>query len=93
MGCVKMKKIKKAAAIKYEQGYDIPIVTAAGMGYIADKILEKAEENSVAIVKNEELASLLSNVDVGSEIPVELYDAIAKVIAYVMDVDALMKEK
>ncbi len=87
-----MKKIKRAAAIKYEQGYDVPIVTAAGMGYIADKILQKAEESKVAIVENEELANLLSNVDVGSEIPVELYDAIAKVIAYVMDVDALMKE-
>jgi flagellar biosynthesis protein len=88
-----MKKVKKATAIKYEQGYDVPIVTAAGMGYIADKILQKAEENKVAIVENEELANLLSNVDVGSEIPIELYDAIAKVIAYVMDVDALMKKK
>jgi flagellar biosynthesis protein len=93
MGCVKMKKIRKAAAIKYEQGYDVPVVTAAGMGYIADKILEKAEESKVAIVKNEELANLLSNVDVGSEIPVELYDAIAKVIAYVMDIDELMKKR
>jgi len=88
-----MKKIKKATAIKYEQGYDVPIITAAGMGYIADKILEKAKESKVAIVENEELANLLSNVDVGSEIPIELYDAIAKVIAYVMDLDALMKKK
>ena len=88
-----MKKIKKATAIKYEQGYDVPIITAAGMGHIADKILEKAKENKVAIVENEELANLLSNVDVGSEIPIELYDAIAKVIAYVMDLDALMKKR
>jgi flagellar biosynthesis protein len=88
-----MKKIKKATAIKYEQGYDVPIITAAGMGHIADKILEKAKENKVAIVENEELANLLSNVDVGSEIPIELYDAIAKVIAYVMDLDALMEKK
>lgn len=87
-----MKKVKKAAAIKYEQGYDVPIVTAAGMGYIADKILQKAEESKVTIVENEELANLLSNVDIGSEIPMELYDAIAKVIAYIMDIDDLMKE-
>ena len=85
-----MKKVKKATAIKYEQGYDVPIVTAAGIGYIADKILQKAEESKVAIVQNEELANLLSSVDVGSEIPIELYDAIAKVIAYVMDIDTLM---
>ncbi|MGV8984645.1 EscU/YscU/HrcU family type III secretion system export apparatus switch protein [Clostridium sp.] len=87
-----MKKVKKAAAIKYEQGYDVPIVTAAGMGYIADNIMKKAQESKVAIVKNEELANLLLNIDIGSEIPFELYDAIAKVIAYVMDIDALMKK-
>ncbi|MCJ7689488.1 MAG: EscU/YscU/HrcU family type III secretion system export apparatus switch protein [Clostridiaceae bacterium] len=87
-----MKKLKKAAAIKYEKGYDVPIVTAAGIGYIADEILQKAEESKVAIVQNDELANLLLNVDVGSEIPLELYDAIAKVIAYVMDMDALMKK-
>lgn len=87
-----MKKVKKATAIKYEKGYDVPIVTAAGIGYIADKILLKAQESKVAIVQNEELANLLSNVDIGSEIPVELYDAIAKVIAYVMDLDASMKK-
>ena len=87
-----MKKVKRATAIKYEQGYDVPIVTAAGIGHIADKILEKAQESKVAIVQNEELANLLSNVDIGSEIPIELYDAIAKVIAYVMDIDTLMKK-
>ncbi|MGK0465014.1 EscU/YscU/HrcU family type III secretion system export apparatus switch protein [Clostridium sp.] len=88
-----MKKVKKAAAIRYEKGYDVPIVTANGIGFIADKILHKAEESNVAIVQNEELANLLLNVDVGSEIPLELYDAIAKVIAYVMDIDTLMKKK
>jgi len=88
----KMKKVNRAVAIKYEQGYDAPIVTAAGMGYIADKIMQKAEESKVAIFQNEELANLLSNIDIGSEIPLELYDAIAKVIAYVMDIDSLIKK-
>ncbi|MCB2292865.1 EscU/YscU/HrcU family type III secretion system export apparatus switch protein [Clostridium algoriphilum] len=87
-----MKRVKKATAIKYDKGYDAPIVTAAGMGYIADEILKTAEESKVAIVQNEELANLLTNVDIGSEIPLELYDAIAKVIAYVMDIDALRKK-
>jgi len=87
-----MKKMKRATAIKYESGYDAPIVTAAGVGYIADEIIRTANESKVAIVQNEELANLLSNVDIGSEIPIELYDAIAKVIAYVMDIDKLMKK-
>jgi len=87
-----MKKMKRATAIKYEKGYEAPIVTAAGIGYIADEIIRTAKESEVAIVQNEELANLLSNVDIGSEIPIELYDAIAKVIAYVMDIDKLMKK-
>lgn len=82
-----MDKKKKAAALKYEQGYTAPVVTAAGMGYIADKIIERAEENNIPIVYDEELSNLLNNVDVGDAIPFELYNAVAKVIAYVMDVD------
>jgi flagellar biosynthesis protein len=82
-----MKKIKKVAALKYENGYNAPIVTAAGMGVIADKIIEKAEDNDVPIVYNKEMAELLTKVDVGESIPAELYDVIAKIIVYVMDMD------
>lgn len=82
-----MSKRKKAAAIRYEQGYEAPIVTAAGIGYVADKILENAEKSNIPIVYDEELTNLLSNVDVGDAIPFQLYDAVAKVIAYVMDID------
>lgn len=78
---------KKAAALKYEESYDAPIVTAAGIGQIADNILNKARESSVPIVYDKELADLLSNVDIGDDIPIALYDAVAKVIAYVIDVD------
>lgn len=86
-----MKERKKAAALKYETSYDAPIVTAAGLGHIADKIIEKAEENDVPVVYNKELANLLTNVDVGEYIPSELYEAVAHIIAYVTDMDKLMK--
>lgn len=82
-----MNKRKKAAALKYEQGYEAPIVTAAGMGYVADKIIENAQNSNVPIVYDEELSNLLTNVDVGNAIPMDLYDAVAKVIAYVMSMD------
>lgn len=87
-----MNRRKKAAALRYEQGYQAPMVTAAGMGHVADKILENAEENNIPIVYDEELANLLNNVDVGEAIPLELYDAVAKVIAYVMDIDKNIKK-
>lgn len=82
-----MKSRKKAIALKYEQNLSTPVVTASGMGYIADKILEKAEDNSVPVVYNKELTDLLCNVDVGEDIPSDLYEAVAHVIAYVTDLD------
>jgi flagellar biosynthesis protein len=88
-----MKSIKKAAALKYDNSYEAPMVTAAGMGVIADKILEKAEENNVPVVYNKELAELLTNVDVGQTVPSELYEAIAKIIVYVMDIDTRKEKK
>ncbi|MCY6356811.1 EscU/YscU/HrcU family type III secretion system export apparatus switch protein [Clostridium sp. ZS2-4] len=86
---MKDDKRKKAAALKYEMNYEAPMVTAAGMGVVADKIIEEAEKSQVPVVYNKELAELLTNVDVGSNIPAELYEAVAEVIAYVMDVDKL----
>lgn len=87
-----MYKRKKAAALRYEQGYEAPIVSAAGMGVVADKIIENAQKSNVPVVYDEELANLLSNVDIGDSIPFELYEAVAKVIAYIMEVDKNMKK-
>ncbi|WP_123054801.1 EscU/YscU/HrcU family type III secretion system export apparatus switch protein [Clostridium sp. JN-1] len=86
-----MDKRKKAAALRYEEGYEAPMVTAAGMGYVADKIIENAKNSNVPIVYDEELSNLLTNVDVGNAIPMELYDAVAKVIAYIMSMDKKIK--
>jgi flagellar biosynthesis protein len=86
-----MKKVKKAATLKYDKAYEAPIVTAAGMGKIAENIIEKAQDSEVPIVENEELANLLLNVDIGDAIPYELYDVVAKIIAYVMDVDSIIE--
>lgn len=82
-----MKQRKKAVALKYELNNEAPIITAAGMGPIADKIIEKAEESDVPVVYNKELTDLLSNVDVGKEIPEDLYEAVAYIIAFVTDLD------
>ncbi|WP_300382479.1 EscU/YscU/HrcU family type III secretion system export apparatus switch protein [Clostridium sp.] len=82
-----MKGKKKAAALRYEENSAAPIITASGMGFIADKIIEKAEENEVPIVYNKELTDLLCNVDIGENIPPDLYEAVAHIIAYVADLD------
>lgn len=84
-----MNQRRKAAALKYEKNFEAPIVTAVGMGQIAEKIIAKAEENDVPIVYNKELTDLLCNVDVGEDIPTEVYEAVAQIIAYVTDIDKL----
>lgn len=88
----KLNNRKKAAALRYEQGYDAPIVTAAGMGLVADKILEIAKANDVPIVEDKELIDLFDNVEIGEAIPAELYDAVAKIIAFIMDSDRMIKK-
>lgn len=86
-----MKQRRKAAALSYEQNFEAPVVTAAGMGLIAEKIIEKAEKSDVPVVYNKELTNLLCNVDVGDSIPPELYEAVAHVIAYVTDLDKILE--
>lgn len=82
-----MNQRRKAAALKYQESFNAPVVSAQGMGNIADTIIETAEENDVPIVYNKELTDLLCNVDVGEAIPYELYDAVADIIAYITDLD------
>ena len=74
-----------AVAIKYEPELNkAPIVLAKGEDYLAQKIRELAKENQIEIVENKPLARMLyANVDVGSEIPPELYQAVAEILAMV----------
>ncbi len=74
-----------AVALKYDQDKnDAPVVVAKGRGYIALKIKEVAVSNRVHIVENKPLArSLYSMVAIGQEIPQELYQAVAEILAYV----------
>lgn len=74
-----------AVALKYDNTVSqAPVVTAKGADYLALKIKEIAKENDVEIVENKPLARMLyANVDLGSEIPVELYESVAEVLGYV----------
>lgn len=74
-----------AVALKYDNTISqAPIVVAKGADYLAQKIKEIANEHDVSIVENKPLARMLySNVEVGNEIPQELYQSVAEVLAYV----------
>ena len=74
-----------AVAIRYDaEKSKAPVVLAKGEDFLAQKIKEVAKENHVEIVENKPLARMLyANVDIGQEIPPELYQAVAEVLAMV----------
>ncbi len=74
-----------AVALEYESGTrQAPRVTAKGYGAIAEQIIAIAEEHGVIIEANPNLAEVLSGVELDESIPMELYEAVAEVIAFVL---------
>ena len=84
-----------AVALKYDNNSGTaPVVVAKGADYLAYKIKDIAMENDVEIVENKPLARMLySNVEVGDEIPPELYQSVAEVLAYVYKIKNKLNNK
>jgi len=76
-------KSQIAVALHYDKS-GAPRVVAKGRGSIGDKIVEVARANNIPIEENEVLAGALSNVELGDEIPEELYKAVAEVLIFVL---------
>ncbi|MCP3674668.1 MAG: flagellar biosynthesis protein FlhB [Gammaproteobacteria bacterium] len=75
------KKIDTAVALNYD-GKNAPKVTATGINDVAEEIVKIAKENNVHLHDDPVLARMLSTLDLGTEIPRELYLLIAEVIAF-----------
>lgn len=79
---------KKAAALSYEAGQGAaPRLVASGEGHLAEKIVEIARSAEVPLVEDAALVSALLVLELGEEIPIELYEAVARVLAFVYDLD------
>jgi flagellar biosynthesis protein len=72
-----------AVALHYDKT-GAPRVVAKGRGSIGDKIIEIAKAHDIPIEENEVLAGALSNVEIGDEIPTDLYKAVAEVLVFVL---------
>ncbi|MGY4856617.1 EscU/YscU/HrcU family type III secretion system export apparatus switch protein [Cryobacterium sp. AP23] len=78
-----------AVALRYEPGKSAPRVVAKGAGVIAARIREQAETDAVPIVRDIPLTRALhSACELGQEIPLELYNAVARVLAFVLALKA-----
>jgi flagellar biosynthesis protein len=75
------KQLQKAVALIYD-GKGAPQVSAKGMGEDAHAIIELAQNAGVPLCENAPLVDLLSRLELGDEIPQELYIAVAHIIAF-----------
>jgi len=81
--------MQKAVALKYTPQDNAPRVVASGQGYVAERILEKAAEEKVQTYKDADLVDELTKIDLGANIPPELYEIVAKILVFVEDLDKL----
>ena len=77
---------KKAVALSYDENKNAaPIIVASGMGYVAEKMVEVARESGVPIYEDNSLATMLTQLNLGAEIPTELYQAIIDIYVYFLN--------
>lgn len=78
---------KKAVALQYGASDAAPVVVASGMGYMAEKIVETAVSSGVPVYEDNSLATLLTQLQLGQEIPENLYQAIVEIYVYFLHFD------
>jgi flagellar biosynthesis protein len=76
-----------AAVIRYEEGDRAPTVIAQGRGYIAEKIIELARQNQIPIEEDVSLVQQLLDIDLGENIPPQLYAVIAEILVLIEKIE------
>ena len=85
------RSVREAVALRYRQDEDrAPRVTAKGKSTIADQILALAEEHGIPLHQDTDLVTCLQALDLGSEIPPDLYQALAEILAHLYRIDRRM---
>lgn len=76
---------KTAVALKYELGKNsAPVIVASGKGYVADRIVELGEKHGVPVHVDVETSLVLSEMNVGSQFPPEMYKIVATIYAHIV---------
>lgn len=77
---------KKAVALKYDETKNSsPVIVASGMGYMAEKIIETANENGVPVYEDNSLATILTQLELGSQVPEEVFKAVVDIYLYFLN--------
>lgn len=84
---------KRAVALRYDEREIAPIIIASGMGHMAEKIVEVASQNNVPIYEDTSLATILSQLELGQEIPEELYKVVVDIYVFFLNFSFQENEK
>ena len=80
------EKPKRQTAVALQESEEIgdaPVITAAGRGKLAEKILQLAFENDIKVREDSALAEMLAQIELDSPIPSEAFMAVAEILSYV----------
>jgi len=85
---------RQAIALRYEPKQDrAPKLVAKGRGYLAEKILELARQYNIPVREDKNLLQILSRLDLNQEIPAEVYQAVAEILAFIYRLSNRQVEK
>jgi flagellar biosynthesis protein len=84
---------QRAVALKYDDNQSAPVIVASGIGSVAEKIVEVASENGVPVYEDTSLATMLSKLEIGTEIPEEIYKAVVDIYVYFLKFSPENKEE
>ena len=91
---IEAKEHLKAVALKYDLEKDkAPQIVALGEGHIAKSILELADQNNVPMYEDENLAQLLSKLNLNRQIPKNLFPMVAEILAIIFQMDKNIKKR
>jgi len=77
---------KTAVALKYDESNNpAPVVVASGVGYLAEKIIEIAADSNVPVFEDSSLSTILSQLDLGAQVPEELYQVVVDIYVYFLN--------
>lgn len=84
---------KQAVALEYnmERAEGAPRIVAVGQGRIAEKIIELAKDNGIPVYQEVEVVKKLVRLPLDSEIPPEMYQAVARVLGFIYNLEAKSK--
>ncbi len=78
-----MEERRKAIALQYPEGAEAPFIALNVQGAVAEKVIRIAQEKGIPIERDAVLANTLSLCEVGSYIPEETYEVLAKIFAFI----------